>query len=126
MCVSPGPCVAMEIEDDGVGGAQCGVEPVASFPLSFSPHLSRNCVPEAPTQLLMLLICDRFTSLLLNIYVCVVCVRFLPDSDLQSGFRLQVEVVCVVQSLVQRSLQVDEVRHPHCGGSEVTDRSHDC
>lgn len=48
MCVrgSPGPCVSMEIEDDGVGGAKGGDVPVALFPLSFSPHLSGNCVPE--------------------------------------------------------------------------------
>lgn len=36
-----------------------------------------------------------------------------PDSDLLARLRLQVEVLCVVQPLIQRSLQVDEVRHPH-------------
>lgn len=47
---SPGPCVSVEIEDNGVGGAKLGLVPVAFLPLSFSPHLSRNRVPETNKQ----------------------------------------------------------------------------
>lgn len=43
---APGACVSMEIEDDRVGGGKRGVVPVSVFLLSFSPHVSRNRVPE--------------------------------------------------------------------------------
>lgn len=46
MISSSGPCVSMEIQYDGVGGAKRGVVPVVVFPLSSSPHLGWNRVPE--------------------------------------------------------------------------------
>lgn len=50
-----------------------------------------------------------------KLYPCIV-----PHPDLHSSFRLHVEVMCVVQSLVQGPLQVNEKRQPHCGEGDET------
>lgn len=47
---------------------------------------------------------------------CCLCMRkLLPHSDMNAFLGLKVRVVCVVQTLIQRLLKINKIRHSHWG-----------